>query len=282
MKYGFFLPNFGPFGDPGCIADLAARAEAAGWDGFFIWDHILFTTAQNYPMTDPWMALAAAATRTERVRLGALLTPLSRRRPWKVARETVSLDRLSGGRLVFGAALGFPPDAEFQLFGEVWPDRARARMLDEGLDLLTRLWTGEQVIFEGQDYQVGPVTFLPVPVQQPRIPVWIAGWWPNKPPFRRAARWDGVVPEMSDGSLPGVADVAALTSYVMEHRTVDGPFDVVVNGHDCWSHEREMPDYVEAGLTWWLERVDPDRAFSVPEATALIDQGPPRPKRSES
>lgn len=276
MKYGFFLPNFGPFGNARCLADLAERAEAAGWDGFFIWDHILFSATESYDVADPWVALAAAAMTTDVVRLGALLTPLSRRRPWKVARETVTLDHLSGGRLIFGAALGFPPDAEFQLFGEVWPDRDRARMLDAGLELLTGFWSGQEVSFSSEDYQVGPVTFRPRPLQQPRIPVWVAGWWPNKPPYRRAARWDGVVPEMADGSLPGVADVAEMTAYIAKYRESDRPLDVVVNGHDCWLHEHEMADYAEAGLTWWLERVDPDRAFSVREAEALIDQGPPR------
>jgi alkanesulfonate monooxygenase SsuD/methylene tetrahydromethanopterin reductase-like flavin-dependent oxidoreductase (luciferase family) len=276
MRYGFFLPNFGPFGDARCLADLAARAEAAGWDGFFIWDHILFSATDSRPVVDPWVALAAVATTTERMRLGALLTPLSRRRPWKVARETVSLDHLSRGRLVFAAALGYPPDAEFELFGEVSDDRERARLLDEGLEVLTSLWSGREVHFEGEHYHVGPVTFQPPSVQQPRIPVWIGGWWPNKPPFRRAARWDGVAPEMADWSLPKVSDVAAITDYVAQHRQVPDPFDVVINGHDCWSRQAEMTDYAEAGLTWWLERVDPERAFSEGEAGALIDKGPPR------
>jgi alkanesulfonate monooxygenase SsuD/methylene tetrahydromethanopterin reductase-like flavin-dependent oxidoreductase (luciferase family) len=276
MRYGFFLPNFGPFGDARCLAEFAARAEAAGWDGFFIWDHILFSTSDIYPVADPWVALAAAATATERVRLGALMTPLSRRRPWKVARETVSLDHLSRGRLVFGASLGFPPDADFQLFGEVWSARERARLLDEGLEVLTRLWSGQEVRYDGEHYQIGPVTFQPPPVQHPRIPVWVAGWWPNKRPFQRAARWDGVVPERADWNLPTVSDVAALTSYIATYRESPDPFDVVVNGHDCWAHQPDMADYAEAGLTWWLERVDPERAFSEREAGTLIDQGPPR------
>jgi hypothetical protein len=276
MQYGFFLPNFGPFGDARRLAELAARAETAGWDGFFVWDHVLFSTSDVYAVADPWVALAAVATATERVRLGALMTPLSRRRPWKVARETVSLDHLSGGRLVFGAGLGYPPDADFQLFGEVWPARERASLLDEGLDLLTSLWSGQEVRHEGKHYKIGPVTFQPAPVQRPRIPVWVAGWWPNKLPFQRAARWDGVVPERADSKLPTVSDVVALTSYIGKYRDPSAPFDVVVNGHDCWAHQGEMADYAEAGLTWWLERVDPERAFSEREAGALIDQGPPR------
>jgi alkanesulfonate monooxygenase SsuD/methylene tetrahydromethanopterin reductase-like flavin-dependent oxidoreductase (luciferase family) len=277
VRYAMFLPNFGPFGDPALIGDLAARAEAAGWDGFFIWDHILFSATETYPVVDPWIALAAAAVATNRIRIGALMTPLSRRRPWQVARQTVSLDHLSGGRLVFGAGLGYPPDADFALFGEQHADRARARRLDEGLDLLDRLWTGEQVTFSGEEYRVGPVTFRPAPVQKPRIPVWVAGWWPNRPPFRRAARWDGVVPELVGGGLPSVAQINELAAYVRDRREPGRPFDVVVNGHDCWDRQEVMPGYASAGLTWWLERIDPDRAFSVAEATALIDRKPPGP-----
>jgi alkanesulfonate monooxygenase SsuD/methylene tetrahydromethanopterin reductase-like flavin-dependent oxidoreductase (luciferase family) len=275
MKYGFFMPNFGPFGDARCVGDLAGRAEAAGWDGFFVWDHMLFSPTQVYDIADPWVALAAAAMTTERIRLGAVLTPLARRRPWKVARETVTLDHLSGGRLIFAAGLGFPPDAEFQLFGEVWQDRDRARMLDAGLQVLTGLWSGEEFQFSGEDYQVGPVTFRPRPVQQPRIPVWVGGWWPNKPPYRRAAKWDGLTAEMADGSLPRVTDVAEMTAYIAQFRDPRMPLDVAINGHDSWSRQHEMAAYAEAGLTWFLERVDPDRAFSVAEATALIDKGPP-------
>ena len=275
MRYGLFLPNFGPFGDARCLAELAARAESAGWDGFFIWDHIVFSTSDIYAVADPWVALTAAAIATKRLRLGVLMTPLSRRRPWKVARETATLDRISGGRLVFGAGLGHPPD-DFRPFGEVWPARERAGLLDEGLELVTSLWTGREVRHEGEHYVIGPVTFQPTPVQRPRIPVWVAGWWPHKLPFQRAARWDGVVPEMADRSLPKVSDVAALTSYIAMYRESQDPFDVAVNGHDCWAHQPEIEDYAEAGLTWWLERVDPERAFSEREARALIDRGPPR------
>jgi len=275
MRYGLFLPNFGPFGDARCLAELAARAESAGWDGFFIWDHIVFSTSDIYAVADPWVALTAVAVATQRLRLGVLMTPLSRRRPWKVARETVTLDRVSGGRLIFGAGLGHPPD-DFRPFGEAWSERERAGLLDEGLELVTSLWTGQEVRHEGEHYTIGPVTFQPTPVQRPRIPVWVAGLWPHKLPFKRAARWDGVVPEMADRSLPKVSDVAALTSYIAMYRDSQDPFDVAVNGHDCWAHQPEIEDYAEAGLTWWLERVDPERAFSEPEARALIDRGPPR------
>lgn len=275
MRYGVFLPNFGPFADPALIGEFAARAEAAGWDGFFIWDHVVFSAADAFPVVDPWIALAAAAIATTKVRLGALMTPLSRRRPWQVARQTVSLDHLSGGRLIFGAGLGYPPDADFARFGEVYADRARASRLDEALELLDRLWTGKQVTFTGKEYQVGPVTFLPTAIQKPRIPVWVAGWWPNRAPLRRAARWDGVVPELVGGGVPTVRDLAQLVAYVSKKRDTSAAFDVVVNGPNCWDRQDLMPGYTEAGLTWWLERIAPDRAFSAAEAASIIDRKPP-------
>lgn len=270
-----FLPNFGPFGDARAVADLAARAESAGWDGFFLWDHMIFSASQVCPVADPWIALTAAAMVTERVRLGALVTPLSRRRPWKVARETVTLDRLSGGRLVFGAGLGYSPDAEFAAFGEEDDARTRARILDEGLDLLDRLWSGAEVTASGEHYRLGPVTFQPVPAQRPRIPVWVAGFWPNRAPFRRAARWDGVFPDLDGGGPPSPAQITEMLGYIRRYRDSALPFDVAVNGYDCWSRRGDLPAYADAGLTWWLERLDPDRAFSVAEAGVLIDKGPP-------
>lgn len=272
-QFGIFLPNLGPFADARVLADLAARAEDAGWDGFFVWDHVLFDSTSGLDVVDPWIALAAVAMNTQRVRIGALMTPVSRRRPWKLARETVSLDRLSAGRLVFGAGLGFPADAEFELFGEQAEDRVRAERLDEGLEVLTGLWTQDQVLHRGQHFQVGPVTFTPRPVQQPRPPVWIAGWWPNKAPYRRAARWDGVVPELVGGSQPELDDVVAIREFVTSIRgSVDG-FDIVLNGHDVLARP-DLDDFAAAGVTWWLERCDLERGFSVSEAEAIIDRGP--------
>ena len=280
MRYGMFMPNFGPFADAGLVRDLAAEAEACGWDGFFLWDHMLYTTQPPHPVADPWIELAAAACATTTIQLGPLLTPLARRRPWKVARETVTLDHLSHGRLIFGAGLGAPIDADFGRFGEELSDRGRAIKLDEALEVLELLWSGREVSFRGEEYQIGPVTFLPTPVQRPRIPVWIGGKWPNRAPFRRAARWDGLVPELAGGGLPTVADIADMTAFVREHRASHGvgaarPFDVAVNGPDCWSREAELVKYADAGVTWWLERISPRRAFDVTEAAELIRRGPP-------
>jgi alkanesulfonate monooxygenase SsuD/methylene tetrahydromethanopterin reductase-like flavin-dependent oxidoreductase (luciferase family) len=274
-----FLPNFGAFGDANVLGELAATAEQNGWDGFFIWDHILFQETPPQDVVDPWVALTTIALRTDRIRLGALMTPLARRRPWKVARETVSIDRVSGGRLTFGAGLGFPPRAEFELFGEESDDRIRARKLDEGLAILDGLWSGEPFAFEGAHFHIEETRFLPRPVQQPRPPVWIAGWWPNKPPLRRAARWDGVFSELVMGGLPSPDQLREIRAYVHEHRDSPNPFDAALNGYTDTdpSHAAEtVGPYVEAGLTWWLERIDPERRNSVAETRERIEAGPPR------
>ncbi len=193
MKFALDLPNLGPFGDARVLADLAQRAESAGWDGFFIWDHV-FWRGWAWPHVDPWVALAAVALSTERIRLGTMVTPIPRRRPQKLARETVSIDHLSGGRLILGVGSGGSV-TEFDNMGETEIPRERGARLDEGLEILTRLWSGQPVDYVGEHLKVTGATFLPVPVQLPRIPIWVAGNWPHKKPMRRAARYDGVFPQ---------------------------------------------------------------------------------------
>jgi alkanesulfonate monooxygenase SsuD/methylene tetrahydromethanopterin reductase-like flavin-dependent oxidoreductase (luciferase family) len=277
------LPNLRELADPRVLAELGRRAEAAGWDGAFVWDHIAARDPAA-PATDPWIALAAIAAATERVRLGALVTPLARRRPWKVARETVALDQLSDGRLIFGVGLGAAAEQEFAAFGEEGDPRVRARKLDEGLEVLTRLWSGSPVDFDGEHLRVHGAEFHPTPVQRPRIPVWVAGRWPNKPPFRRAARWDGVFP-IRDGLAPtettAPADVAAAVAYATEHRDPElPPLDVVVEGltpgRDRAADAATVGRYgAEAGVTWWIEKLGWFRG-GLEAAQARIDAGPPR------
>lgn len=277
-KFGVFLPNFGPFADPGALAELAAEIEQAGWDGVFLWDHIAWADDPEVPVVDPWITLAAIATATERIRLGALITPIARRRPWKLARETVSLDHLSEGRLVFGTGLGYSAPVEFAAFGEPDDDRVRARILDEGLSVLDRLWSGEPVRFEGEHFHVDSQPFLPRPVQRPRIPVWVAGWWPRRRPFERAARWDGVFPELVGGATPSPADVRAIRETVASARETDQPFDIVIGGRtEAASARRQLSEYAGSGMSWWLEKVDPQWRFSLDEVRRRVESGPVSP-----
>ena len=260
------VPPFGPFADPARLADLAARAESAGWDGFLVWDHVIYDPS-FHPIGDVWVGLAAVAMRTRRLTIGTMVTPLARRRPWKVARETVSLDRLSGGRFVLGVGLGDPVQWEYGYFGEETDPRVRAARLDEALAVVAGLWTGEPFRFDGRHFTVAEVTFKPTPVQRPRIPVWVGGWWPHKPPLRRAARWDGMAPIKWGGELDP-DELAQAVAYVDRHRPGGTPFDVVVSGRTGPGPEDagRIAAYAAAGATWWLEDISPWRFGADPEA----------------
>jgi alkanesulfonate monooxygenase SsuD/methylene tetrahydromethanopterin reductase-like flavin-dependent oxidoreductase (luciferase family) len=273
MRFGLHLPNFGPVGDPKILASLAAGAEAAGWEGFFLWDHVLGDPDWREPMVDPWIALAAVASATRSIRLGALVTALPRRRPWQLARATTTLDHLSDGRLIVGVGLGFPPDAEFTQFGEDGDLHRRARLLDEGLAILVGLWSGEPFVFDGEEYHLRETVFVPTPVQRPRPPVWVAAHWPNRAPLRRAARWDGVFPEPAGGGRLSPTELAELLGYLRAHRDSSQPFDVVVAGRSSDLAPTEFADYAAAGATWWLESIAPKVPLT--EIQHRIAVGPP-------
>jgi alkanesulfonate monooxygenase SsuD/methylene tetrahydromethanopterin reductase-like flavin-dependent oxidoreductase (luciferase family) len=263
------------------LVEFGVEAEARGWDGVFLWDHIQRDVGQ--PAADPWVALGAIAHATERIRLGALVTPLARRRPQKVARETASLDLLSEGRLVFGAGLGSRAEAEFAVFGDEPDPRLRAEMLDEGLEVLVGLWSGEPFRFDGEHFKVDGARFLPTPLQRPRPPVWIAGKWPSKRPFRRAARWDGVFPlhqGIAEEETMTPEQLAEIVAYVNEYREdPDAHYDVAVEGYsegDDPAADFDLVErYREVGLTWWIERLDWFRG-PLGVVRARLEAGPPR------
>ena len=192
------MPPFGSFGDVHTLVELAVAAEEGGWDGFFLWDHIQYEAP--VPLCDAWVALSAIAASTSRIRLGPLVTPLPRRRPWKVAREAVTLDHLSHGRLVLGVGLGIDFWNEFRSFGgEAGDDAERARLLDDGIEIITRLWSGEPTSYRGDRLSVEGAQFLPRPLQQPRIPIWSAALWPPArpgPPDPRRRPRAPVVPQL--------------------------------------------------------------------------------------
>jgi alkanesulfonate monooxygenase SsuD/methylene tetrahydromethanopterin reductase-like flavin-dependent oxidoreductase (luciferase family) len=274
------VPNVGPFGDPLLLVELAVAAEEHGWDGFFVWDHQLWRDPR-WNVADPVVTIAAVAARTARVRIGILVNVLARRRVGKVARESVTLDALSGGRLVVGAGLGAVA-AEFTAFGESGDQRERAARVDESLAALDALWTGEPVTVRGEYLTVDDVTMRPRPVQRPRIPIWCGGRWPNQAPFRRAARWDGVMPthvRYGLGETMPPRELRAVVQYTRQHRSTDGPFDVALEGRtDGAAADRggaQIAPYVDAGLTWWIEALGWWRG-TPQEAMNRVRQGPPR------
>jgi alkanesulfonate monooxygenase SsuD/methylene tetrahydromethanopterin reductase-like flavin-dependent oxidoreductase (luciferase family) len=276
MQYALYLPNFGKEHTARGLAELAAEAEKAGWGGFFLWDHVV-AGDPGVPMLDVWVALSAMAMTTSRIRLGATVTPLPRRRPWKLARETVTLDHLSGGRLTLGVGLGVAED--YQPFGEDSDAKARAVKLDEGLDVLTGLWKGEPFEYSGQAYRVEKTVFRPASLQQPRIPVWVGGWWPAGAPFRRAARWDGVIPLKQTGdNLLTPGEVAEMLAFIQRYRTSPDPFDVaIINWTDPSNPKQaaaKVADYARAGTTWWLEGLYMQHD-SLEELRKRIRLGPP-------
>ena len=271
MQFTINLPNFGPFGHPRIMAELARAAEAAGWDGMFIWDHVVWTAPSNQPVTEPWVTLGAMAMATERIRVGPMVTPLPRRRPWQVARQAVTLDQLSNGRAVLGVGLGGDWFGDYSRFGEPADDRTHGAQLDEALDVIAGLWSAEPFSYAGQHYTVRDTQFLPAPVQRPRIPIWVAGVWPGTKPFRRAARFDGVAPiGRGESDRIAIGEVRDVVAYVRQHRASAEPFDVVLAGPPL--PPEQYAAYAEAGATWYQDGFTLDD--SVDAVRAHIRRGP--------
>jgi alkanesulfonate monooxygenase SsuD/methylene tetrahydromethanopterin reductase-like flavin-dependent oxidoreductase (luciferase family) len=288
MRFAVDVPNFGDFADPRVVADLARRAEEAGWDGLFVWDHVTHHKEARRQIADPWVLLTAAALATRRIRLGTLITPVARRRVSKLAREVTTLDRLTGGRMVLGVGLGAPVADEFGTFGESTDPRELAARLDEGLEALSLLWSGEPVTFRGDHVVVDDVAFLPTPVQRPRVPVWVGGVWPAMAPMRRAARWDGAVPilpwrEGERPPQPDAATVREMHAFLHGLRAEAGldnePFDLVISGMspaDPAAAADVAGPLAAAGATWWAECMWDD----LEGAEAMVrraEAGPPHP-----
>jgi alkanesulfonate monooxygenase SsuD/methylene tetrahydromethanopterin reductase-like flavin-dependent oxidoreductase (luciferase family) len=265
MKYGFVLPA----GGAKIAAARAKEAEDSGWDGFFVWEPVWGD--------DAWVSLAAAAVATSSIRLGTMLTPVARMRPWKLASETASLDNLSDGRLILAVGLG-APDTGYESFGEVTDRRERAELLDEGLDILTGLWGGQPFSYKGKHYTVTPTDFdpAPPPVQQPRIPIWVVGLWRSRKSMARALRYDGLLPYYRDGEF---------TPEVLEEIVADAPdgYDVIVEGEETPGDDPGratdmVRPWAKAGGTWWMEARWGRKAGAELDAlvSERIRQGPPR------
>ena len=274
MKFGFVLPK----GDARTAADFAQQAERSGWDGFFVWEPVWGI--------DAWINLTAAAMVTRKIRLGTMLSPLSRMRPWKIASETATLDNLSNGRVILSVGLG-ATNTGFDDFGEISDRKTRAELLDESLQILTELWSGKPFNHDGKHYQVNisEDTFQPPPppVQKPRIPIWVVGGWPSKKSMHRAIRYDGLLPaiikESGQVSMDPIrpSQLAEIKSFIDKNRESDIPMDIIIEGRTSEKEPVESMEivnsYREAGATWWIEALwdepDLEKVFS------RIKMGPP-------
>ena len=277
LRRGLAVPPF--TADPAEVIGLGLAAEQGGFDGFFLWDHLVHDDrGDGPPVLDPWPLLAVLASQTSQIRLGTLITPVPRRRPWQLAKETVTVDRLSAGRLILGVGIGSPPHADFGIFHEPVSNRVRAELLDEGLEVLTGLWTGDRFAFSGEHFTIEPVRFRPVPVQRPRIPIWVGGVLPAAGPVRRAVRWDGMVPLARGGDgtgRPSPADIAAVREQARLARGSEAGFDLVVWA-DLEQEPGEVaglaPGYLAAGATWWVENARPGPDW-LDRAAERVDRG---------
>lgn len=274
MRSGFVLPR----GSARTAADLAYEAEESGWDGFFVWEPVWGV--------DAWVSLAAAAVKTQRIRLGTMITPVSRMRPWKLASETATLDNLSNGRVILTVGLG-ALDSGFEAFGEITDRKTRAELLDEGLDILTGLWRGQPFNYQGEHYRVTETSFLPPPppVQQPRIPIWVVGAWPRRKSMLRALRYDGILPNVigQDGKIRQTTpdDIREIKAFIDANRTETTPFDIVVEGQTPGRDRKKAASIIrpweDAGATWWIEAMWnlADRRGGLEAVQKRVRQGPP-------
>ncbi|MEQ8659634.1 MAG: LLM class flavin-dependent oxidoreductase [Gammaproteobacteria bacterium] len=284
MRYAVYAPNFNDYGEPARLVELACAAETAGWDGFFVWDHLAFEPDGRLPVADATVVLAAIAQATARIRFGAMITPVARRRPWKLFKELATLDHLSAGRVNLGIGLGEPPALEFAAFGEPAGARERARRLDEGMSILDTLMRGEPVSHHGACYDV-ETRLAPATQQRPRVPVWVAATLPARAGVRRAARWDGIfplcVPATTDAPVDSAVDwrawwptPAVLTAVVDDVLALRGDvagFDVVASGSAA--PPALQAAMAAAGATWWFEWMDTSPGSFV-AALARVRRGP--------
>jgi alkanesulfonate monooxygenase SsuD/methylene tetrahydromethanopterin reductase-like flavin-dependent oxidoreductase (luciferase family) len=273
LRFGLFLPPFGPFAEPKAAVEVARRAELAGWDGVFLWDHLL-PEGGAFAVADPWVMLGAMAAVTERVLLGTMVTPLARRRPWVIARQVATLNRLSSGRAVLGVGLGVRPD--FEAFGEDADTKRRAEMVDEALEIIERLWSGEAFTFAGRHYRVDVPLSTP---EEKRVPVWVANVGGRAGSLKRAARHDGIFPLAAGQRDISPEDLSDMAKRLEElGATVGNGFDIVLRGNAsaAWPEQLQQPlkALAAAGMTWWLETLmhfDP-----LELSLRVVDAGPPK------
>ncbi|MBN1214870.1 MAG: LLM class flavin-dependent oxidoreductase [Candidatus Lokiarchaeota archaeon] len=280
VKFGLNIPNFGSYSNINNLINLAITAEKAGWEGFFLWDHIYLSTRLEknkqigIPFVDPWVALTAIAMVTKNMKIGTYVTPLPRRRPWKLAREVVSLDCLSRGRLILGIGLG-APDFEYEGFGEEKNIITRAKKCDEGLEIIKGLLSGKEFSYKGKFYTIKTVIFKPEPYNG-IIPIWIGGRWPNKKPLERASKYNGFCPISASSEKLSPNDIEEIVNLIKSCRSDINNFDVVIAGElplNKTEAKKIIYPFIESGITWWLDSIN-DWRGTLEEMEEYISNGP--------
>jgi hypothetical protein len=278
---GLYIPDFGKESTPKTYIDLAREAESAGWDGFFLWDHLIEGN-ERVPLFDSFTLLAAIAQATKRIRIGTTVSPLPRSKPWNVARRLITLDQISNGRIILGVGLGGEESVDYERFGESGDPKILAKKLDESLEIIDGLTSGKPFSYpSGTFYRImGKTVFLPVPMQKPRIPIWVGGWWPNKGPFKRAAKWDGTIPIKAPGELLAPSDLEEIIPFIeSERQNKLSNFDVAVigwtTGKNRKANSEKVSRFSSKGATWWLESLYTQRD-SPKRMLERIKMGPPQ------
>ena len=277
LRYGLILPDFGKALHPTDLVDLAGEAEDYGWDGFFLWDHMVEWNSRT-PVYDAFTCLAAIATNTKHIRIGTAVTPIPLLKPWIIARQTITLDHLSNGRLILGVGLGTKESCDYERFGEPGDNKTLAEKLDESLVIIKGLWSGKPFRYSGKHYLLKDPIFLPHSIQKPRIPIWVAGYWPRKGPLRRAAKWDGVIPLRFPGNLLELDELRTLVEYIKKLRENADNFAVAIIGSTQNPRNVEKVErFASAGMTWWFENLYAKKD-SLNSMRKRIRLGPPQLK----
>jgi len=279
IQYGLSLIQFREFADPNLVVEFAIEAETAGWDGIFLCDHLHFNREDKNPIGDLWVILSAIAAKTSKIKIGTYVTPITRYPPWQFAKMAATLDVLSNGRLILGLGIGGPA-VDFEAFGEQYDVKILAEKLEEELEIIQGLWTGEPFSFSGKYYDINNVCFLPKPVQTPRIPIILGCSWPTKKPFIRAAKFDGAMPihrNFPQDLTP--EELREIIQLIKNERSTDDRFEIFHSGTGFFTpdqHKNIIRAYADLGITWWLEHVNTLMQPSVDAMMELVKRGPPR------
>lgn len=273
IKFGIYIANHGITSNPEDYIKLVKSGEEYGWDGFFLWDHVYTPWAKDQDVLDPWIILSAIASQTNNIAIGTTVTPLARRRPMKIAREAITIDRLSSGRFILGVGLG--GTAELKAIGEEENPKIRGEMLDESLEILKGLWSGKLFTFDGKHFKIKePVKFKP----KGNIKIWVGGTWPNKKPFQRAAKYDGIFPLKAGSEDPSLypQDYREILSYIGKYRKSLESFDLIKSIVTIGDKEEDayIHDFMNMGVNWLLEAFWSERC-SLKEIQKRIELGPP-------